>query len=153
MKTLQDFVGQFRQALENTVERGHTHNSEYGISEVSSVGYPYQRGGLVGRALSHVELQYQTPYETFKQIGEGFKRYAEAIQTLADNMDEFNKRLAIVESLLTLGDDKQTAIEEKIKFIVSEVKRLVDAYIEEEIDSHLIGRKINWKLRCNKDKE
>lgn len=151
MKTLQEFMGRFKQALENTIELAEA-GSIYNSSSISGRAYPYPRG--IGRALTDKELvAYQTPLETFKKIGEGFQEFAVAIQTLAEGMDEINKRLAIVEVLVTLGDDKQIAIEEKIRFIVSEVKRLVDAYIEEEMDAHLIGRKINWKIRCSRGEE
>jgi len=145
MKTLHEFMGQFKQALENTIELAETgsiYSSDYDSSSISGRVYPYPRG--IGRALTDKELvACQTPLETFKKIGEGFQEFAVAIQTLAEGMDEINKRLAIVEALVTLGDDKQIAIEEKIRFIVSEVKRLV----------HLIGRKINWKIRCSRGEE
>jgi len=156
---LDSFAGLFRKSLENTVERSQHHHHAY--EESSSLGNEsvseYRRRqwhadfGAPHNSGSWSAIAMQTPLQTFETIAEGFEKFAAAISELAVSMDEFNKRLGVVESLLTIGDSKQVALEEKVRFIVEEVKRLVDIYIEEELDAHILGRKINWKLRCKRD--
>lgn len=93
-----------------------------------------------------------TPTTALEKIGEGFQVFAEQMSELAAHIDELNKRLSLVESLLTLGEDGDPLRnKDKIASLVKEAKRQLDIYIEEELDAHLISRKIRWKARCNRD--
>jgi hypothetical protein len=156
MASIRDRLGEiFGRAVDNSLDvQRHdlsiTASPDY--SDISEVPVDY-RGQPAHNWKELIATPYETPTDTFRKIGEGFEVLADNITKLASSMDEFNKRMSIIESLLTLNDEKTLDNKEKIKILVKEVKRQIDLYIDEEMDAHLISRKINWKMRCTRENE
>ncbi|GAG09083.1 unnamed protein product, partial [marine sediment metagenome] len=157
MASIRDRLGEiFGRAVDNSLEvqrlDGIISSNSPDYSEISEV--PVDHAGRPTYDWKEkIATPYDTPTDTFKKIGEGFSVLAENITELTSHIDECNKRLIIVESLLTLNDEKTLHNKEKIEVLVKEVKRQIDLYIEEEMDAHLISRKIRWKMRCNRENE
>ena len=141
----------FSRATENVNERVGVQDSESPPwSEIS--GVPVDHDGRPRHDWQNLINLNETPTTTLEKIGEGFQVFAEQMSELAAHIDELNKRLSLVESLLTLGEDGDPLRnKDKIASLVKEAKRQLDIYIEEELDAHLISRKIRWKARCNRD--